>query len=37
MAHHSHEPQVIVLPPNKEKIKHLWKVALYMGIITALL
>jgi cytochrome c oxidase subunit 4 len=35
MAHHSHEPQVTVLPPNKEKIKHLWKVALYMGIITA--
>jgi cytochrome c oxidase subunit IV len=35
MAHHSHEPQVTVLPPDKEKIKHLWKVAMYMGIITA--
>ncbi|GHN03172.1 hypothetical protein WSM22_46610 [Cytophagales bacterium WSM2-2] len=32
MAHHSNEPKVIVLPPNKEKIAHLWKVA---GILLA--
>lgn len=32
MAHHSHEPQVTVLPPDKEKIKHLWTVA---GILLA--
>ena len=31
---HSHEPQVTVLPPNKEKIKHLWQVAGIMAIIT---
>lgn len=36
MAHHSHEPQVTVLPPNKEKIKRLWTVAGYLGAITAL-
>ena len=36
MAHHSHEPQVTVLPPNKEKIKHLWTVAAIMGAVTAL-
>jgi cytochrome c oxidase subunit IV len=35
MAHHSDEPQVTVLPPNKEKIKHLWTVALIMAVITA--
>jgi cytochrome c oxidase subunit IV len=34
MAHHSHEPQVTVLPPNKEKILHLWKVAGYLLGIT---
>jgi cytochrome c oxidase subunit IV len=34
MAHQGHEPQVIVLPPNKEKIKHLWKVAGIMAIVT---
>ena len=33
MAHHSHEPQVVVLPPDKEKIMHLWKVA---GILLAI-
>ncbi len=32
---HSHEPQVTVLPPNKEKIKKLWTVAGILGIITA--
>jgi cytochrome c oxidase subunit IV len=36
MAHHSHEPQVVVLPPNKEKIRHLWKVAGIMALITIL-
>jgi len=35
MAHHSHEPQVTVLPPDKEKIKRLWKVAGILGLITA--
>jgi cytochrome c oxidase subunit 4 len=35
MAHHSHEPQVTVLPPNKEKIKHLWTVAGIMAAVTA--
>lgn len=35
MAHHSHEPQVTVLPPNKEKIKKLWTVAGILGAVTA--
>lgn len=35
MAHHSHEPEVTVLPPDTEKIRHLWKVALILGVITA--
>jgi len=34
MAHHSHEPQVVVLPPNKEKIAQLWKVAGILLVIT---
>ena len=34
MAQHSHEPHVTVLPPNKEKIKHLWQVAGIMAIVT---
>ncbi len=34
MAHHSHEPQITVLPPDKEKIKKLWTVAAIMGGIT---
>lgn len=34
MAHHSHEPQVTVLPPNKEKIKKLWTVAAILGAVT---
>jgi cytochrome c oxidase subunit IV len=33
---HSQEPQVTVLPPDKEKIKKLWTVAGILGIITAL-
>jgi cytochrome c oxidase subunit IV len=33
---HSHEPQITVLPPNKEKIKKLWTVAGILGIITAI-
>ncbi len=36
MAHHEHEPQVAVLPPNKEKIKHLWTVAGIMAAVTAI-
>ncbi|MFZ5970611.1 MAG: cytochrome C oxidase subunit IV family protein [Bacteroidota bacterium] len=36
MAHHSHEPQVNVLPPDKEKIKKLWTVAGILAAITAL-
>jgi cytochrome c oxidase subunit IV len=35
MSDHSSEAHVTVLPPNKEKIKHLWKVALILGVITA--
>ncbi len=31
---HDHEPQVTVLPPDKEKIKKLWRVAMILGIIT---
>ncbi len=34
MAHK--EPEIVVLPPNKEKIKTLWRVALYLGIVTAI-
>jgi cytochrome c oxidase subunit IV len=36
MAHHAHEPEVQVLPPDREKIKKLWKVAGILGAITAL-
>ncbi len=32
MSHH--EPQVIVLPPDKEKIKKLWRVALILLLVT---
>jgi cytochrome c oxidase subunit IV len=32
MAHK--EPQIVVLPPNKEKIKKLWRVALVLLVIT---
>lgn len=28
------EPEVVVLPPNQEKIKQLWRVALYLLVIT---
>lgn len=35
MSSHSHEPEVVVLPPDKEKIKKLWMVALILGILTA--
>lgn len=35
MAHAENEVTVTVLPPNKEKIKHLWTVAGIMGAITA--
>jgi cytochrome c oxidase subunit 4 len=34
MSHHSNEPHVTVLPPNKEKIAHLWKVAGILLLIT---
>jgi cytochrome c oxidase subunit IV len=36
MAHASHETQVTVLPPDREKIKRLWTVAAYLGGITVL-
>jgi hypothetical protein len=36
MSHHSNEPQITVLPPDKEKIKKLWRVALIMAIVTAI-
>jgi cytochrome c oxidase subunit IV len=35
MAHHSHEPEVTVLPPDREKIKKLWTVAAILGVLTA--
>jgi cytochrome c oxidase subunit IV len=35
MAHHDHEEEVAVLPPNKEKIKQLWTVAGILGALTA--
>lgn len=35
MAHIEETRTVTVLPPDKEKIKRLWRVALYLGIITA--
>lgn len=34
MSHHD-EPQVTILPPDKEKIKKLWTVAGILGAITA--
>ncbi|MBS1951307.1 MAG: Putative subunit of Alternative cytochrome c oxidase [Cytophagales bacterium] len=34
MEHHSNEPQVVVIPPDKEKIAHLWKVAGIMLVVT---
>jgi len=34
MAHSEENSQVVVLPPDKEKIKHLWKVAAILGVIT---
>jgi hypothetical protein len=34
MAQHSHEPQVTVIPPNKEKIKQIWKVFFILLVIT---
>jgi len=36
MAHHSEENQITVLPPDKEKIKKLWRVALIMAIVTGI-
>lgn len=36
MAHHSEEPEITVLPPDKEKIKKLWRVALIMAVVTAI-
>ncbi len=35
MAHHSDEIEVVVLPPDKAKIKKLWTVAAILGAITA--
>jgi|SRR5690242_18475406 len=35
MASHHEQAQVTVIPPDKEKIKKLWKVAGILGIITA--
>lgn len=34
MSHHAHEPEVTVLPPDKEKIKLLWKTAGILLFIT---
>jgi len=35
-THHDENPQVTVLPPDREKIRKLWRVALILGIITAI-
>lgn len=34
MSSHNHEPEVVVLPPNKEKIRKLWTVAGILLVIT---
>ncbi len=34
MAHK--ETEIVVLPPNTEKIKKLWRVAIILGIVTAI-
>jgi len=36
MAHHSHEPEVVVIPPDKAKIALLWKTAGILLLITIL-
>src|SRR5689334_6503485 len=36
MAHAENESHVTVLPPDTKKIKHLWKVAGILGVITAI-
>jgi cytochrome c oxidase subunit IV len=36
MSNHSNEPQITILPPDKEKIKKLWRVAGIMAIVTAI-
>ena len=36
MSHHSEDPQITVLPPDKEKIKKLWRVALIMAVVTGI-
>jgi cytochrome c oxidase subunit 4 len=36
MEHSEETSHVTVLPPNKEKIKHLWQVAGILGFITAI-
>lgn len=35
MEHTENHPQVAVIPPDKEKIKKLWKVAGILGLVTA--
>lgn len=35
MAHHHEEPNINVLPPDKEKINKLWRVAGIMALVTA--
>lgn len=35
-THHDEPRRVTVIPPDKEKIRKLWKVALILGIITAI-
>lgn len=36
MAHHEETRPITVIPPDKEKIKKLWKVAGILGLITAI-
>jgi cytochrome c oxidase subunit IV len=35
-SHHDESPNVTVIPPDKEKIKKLWRVAGILGLITAI-
>jgi cytochrome c oxidase subunit 4 len=35
MIHHDEPRHITVLPPDREKIKKLWRVALILGVITA--
>jgi len=36
MSHSEHETEITVIPPDREKIAKLWKVAGILGIVTAI-